>query len=122
MPWNLNSDKPVYLQLMELIERNILSGTYATGERLPSVRELATLASVNPNTMQKALQELERKGLVYAERTTGRYITTDTTLISHMRHELGLEETNRYFEAMATLGFTSEEIKQFLTNYKEGAK
>ena len=64
MPWNLDSDRPIYLQLMERIQHDIISGTYKPGDKLPSVRELAMEASVNPNTMQKALSELERIGLV----------------------------------------------------------
>ena len=65
MPWNLDSDRPIYLQLMERIQHDIISGTYKPGDKLPSVRELAMEASVNPNTMQKALSELERIGLIY---------------------------------------------------------
>lgn len=119
MPWDLNSEKPVYLQLMERIERNILSGVYHPGERLPAVRELASEAAVNPNTMQKALQELERSGLVYAERTNGRFITDDITMIDKMRDSLAKEETKRYFNAMEKLGLTPERIREFMNSYQE---
>lgn len=119
LPWDLNSEKPVYLQLMERIERNILSGVYHPGERLPAVRELASEAAVNPNTMQKALQELERSGLVYAERTNGRFITDDITMIDKMRDSLAKEETKRYFNAMEKLGLTPERIREFMNSYQE---
>ena len=72
MPWNLTSDRPIFLQIIEIMQLSIVSGKYAPGDKLPSVRELATEAAVNPNTMQKALQELERSGLVYSKRTSGR--------------------------------------------------
>ena len=77
MPWNLNSDRPIFMQLIEIIQHCILSGTYPPGSKLPSVRDLASQAAVNPNTMQKALAELERSGLVYSQRTSGRFITED---------------------------------------------
>ena len=64
MPWELDNDRPIYLQLMERIQQDIISGIYKPGDRLPSVRDLAVEAAVNPNTMQKALSELERSGLV----------------------------------------------------------
>ena len=72
MPWNLDSDRPIFLQIIEKIRLDIVSGYYQPGDKLPSVRELAAEASVNPNTMQKALSELERTGLVYSQRTSGR--------------------------------------------------
>ena len=79
MSWNLSKDRPIYLQLVEQIKLQILSGTYSFGERFPSVRELATEAAVNPNTMQKALSALEQEGLLVDSRTNGRYVTTDET-------------------------------------------
>ena len=81
MPWNLNSDRPIFIQIIEKIQMDIISGAYRPGDKLPSVRELAQEASVNPNTMQKALSELERTGLVYSQRTSGRFITEDTIMI-----------------------------------------
>ena len=75
MTWNLTGDRPIWLQLMERLQLGIVTGEYQAGERLPSVRELAAEAAVNPNTMQKALTELERSGLLYAQRTAGRFVT-----------------------------------------------
>ena len=85
MPWELDNDRPIYLQLMERIQQDIVSGIYKPGDRLPSVRDLAVEAAVNPNTMQKALSELERSGLVYSQRTSGRFITEDTRLLDEMK-------------------------------------
>ncbi len=88
MPWNLNSDKPIFMQLIEIIQHSILSGTYPPGSKLPSVRDLASQAAVNPNTMQKALAELERSGLVYSQRTSGRFITEDISMIEELKNTL----------------------------------
>ena len=74
MPWDLDNDRPIYLQLMERIQQDIVAGVYQAGDKLPSVRDLAMEAAVNPNTMQKALSELERNGLLHSQRTSGRYI------------------------------------------------
>ena len=81
MSWNLNPEYPIYTQIMEHITSDIISGTYAPGSKLPSVRELAQTAGVNPNTMQKALSELEHTGLLYSQRTSGRFVTEDLAMI-----------------------------------------
>ena len=91
MPWDLSNDRPIYLQLMERIQQDIVSGFYSPGDRLPSVRELALEAAVNPNTMQKALSELERSGLVYSQRTSGRFITEDETMLKQLKSQLAEE-------------------------------
>lgn len=119
MPWELNSDKPVYLQLIEQVKRNILSGKYVAGEKLPSVRDLAAEAAVNPNTMQKALVELEREGLLYAERTSGRFITDNKELIKEMKKELVIEEVKQFMERMKTLGFEYEDIIRIIESQKQ---
>ena len=118
MPWELNSDKPVYLQLMEHVKRNIITGKYAAGEKLPSVRDLAAEAAVNPNTMQKALSELERDGLLYTERTSGRFITDDKELINTMKKEQVIEEVKQFMERMRNLGFEYEEIIKIMESQK----
>ena len=110
MPWNLQSDRPIYIQLLENIELQIISGKYAPGEKLPSVRDLAIEASVNPNTMQKALSELERMGLVYAKRTAGRFITEDTDMIKKLKNSFAETHIKEFFEKMKMLGFEKEEI------------
>ena len=110
MPWELDNDRPIYLQLMERIQQDIVSGIYKPGDRLPSVRDLAVEAAVNPNTMQKALSELERSGLVYSQRTSGRFITEDTRLLDEMKTSLASEHIQQFLEKMKQLGFQKEEI------------
>ncbi len=110
MAWELKSDRSIYLQLMEYIQRRIISGDYEPGEKLPSVRDLAAQAEVNPNTMQKALAELERGGLVYTNRTSGRYITEDVGLIKETKHRLAKQHIESFIEMMEQLGFEKREI------------
>ena len=109
MPWNLDNNKPIYLQLVERIQMDIVSGVYHAGDKLPSVRELAADAAVNPNTMQKAFTELERSGLVYTQRTNGRYITEDQERISRVREELARECTQSYLSNIRRLGYEREQ-------------
>jgi len=109
MPWDLSNDRPIYLQLMERIQQDIVSGVYSPGDRLPSVRDLALEAAVNPNTMQKALSELERSGLVYSQRTSGRFITEDETMLKQLKSQLAEEHIRDFFEKMRQLGFQTEE-------------
>ena len=110
MSWKLDSERPIYLQLVEKIQVDIVSGKYELGDKLPSVRELAALAVVNPNTMQKALQELERMGLVHAERTSGRFITSDKKLIDKLRDEKAKNLIKEFCQEMNELGFSKDEI------------
>ncbi len=110
MAWNLDNDRPIYLQLMERIRLDIVAGLYHPGDKLPSVRDLALEAAVNPNTMQKALSELERDGLVYSQRTSGRFITEDTTMLKCLKTELATEQIRQFFEKMKQLGFENNEI------------
>lgn len=109
MTWNLKSDRPIYLQLLEHIELRIISGKYSPGDKLPSVRDLAEEASVNPNTMQKALAELERSGLVYTQRTTGRFITEDNEMIENLKKTFAKDEIFDFFKKMKQLGFSLTE-------------
>ena len=114
MPWNLDSSRPIYLQIIERVQMDILTGRYQPGDKLPSVRDLAQEAAVNPNTMQKALSELERSGLIYSQRTSGRFITEDKELIHQMKKELAAAEVSAFVAHMKQLGITPEEIRQLL--------
>lgn len=109
MPWNLDSDRPIFIQIIEKIQMDIISGVYKPGDKLPSVRELAAEASVNPNTMQKALSELERTGLIYSQRTSGRFITEDKKMIDELKSELAKEIISQFLENMKKLGFQKED-------------
>ena len=110
MAWNLDSDRPIYAQIFEVIQLRIISGVYKPGEKIPSVRELAAEAGVNPNTMQKALAELERSGLVMAQRTSGRIVTEDMNMIRENRNKLARQQIREFIERMNRLGFSKEEI------------
>ena len=114
MPWNLDSSRPIYLQIIERVQMDIITGRYQPGDKLPSVRDLAQEAAVNPNTMQKALSELERSGLIYSQRTSGRFITEVKELIHQMKKELAAAEVSAFVAHMKQLGITPEEIRQLL--------
>lgn len=114
MPWNLDSSRPIYLQIIERVQMDIITGRYQPGDKLPSVRDLAQEAAVNPNTMQKALSELERSGLIYSQRTSGRFITEDKELIHQMKKELAAAEVSAFVAHLKQLGITPEEIRQLL--------
>ena len=105
---------PIYIQLVEEIKKDIISGRILPGDRLSSVREYALEMKVNPNTMQKALQELENLNLVYTERTNGKFVTTDKRLIDKYRKEYALNLSNKYFTDMESIGFTKEEVVEYL--------
>lgn len=115
MQWELNSDKPVYLQLVEQIKAGIISGYYKPGDKLPSVRELAAQVTVNPNTMQKAMTELERTGLIYTNRTSGRFITSDEDMIKQLKGISAREQIIDFLDRMKQLGFTPEETYELIT-------
>ena len=124
MKWQSSNDAPVYAQLIEQIQVGIASGVFAPGERLPSVRDLATEAGVNPNTMQRALAELERQGLVYSQRTAGRFVTEDHKMIENAKRELARRHIHTFVETMGRLGYREEEIVSLLRQEtdKEGAE
>ncbi len=108
MPWDLDSDRPIFMQILERIQMDIVSGKYQPGEKLPSVRELAAEAAVNPNTVQRAYAELERTGLVYSQRTSGRFITEDEAMIQELRAETAKEKIQAFLKSMEQLGFDKE--------------
>lgn len=112
MHWSFSEDIPIYLQIVEQLEQMIASGLLCAGERLPSVRDLANDAGVNPNTMQKALAELEKKGVVYSKRTSGRFVTDDPCQLDSLRSQLADKETARFLAAMKRLGFTPAEAAE----------
>ena len=120
MAWNFTSDRPIYLQIAEHIRIDIISGKYGQGERLPSVRELAVIASVNPNTMQRALSELEASGLVSSQRTTGRFVTENADILARSKLALAKELVNEYLKKTASLGYTPKEAAELLINLQKG--
>ncbi len=120
MAWNLNSDRPIYAQILEEIQLRIITGLYKPGAKIPSVRDLATEAGVNPNTMQKALAELERSGLVMAQRTSGRMVTEDMAMIRETRNKIAREQIRDFVDKMQKLGFQKEEIIKLLEQTEGG--
>ena len=114
MKWLFSSDAPIYAQLIEQIKVGIVAGAFPSGERLPSVRDLATDAGVNPNTMQRAMTELERDGLVYSQRTAGRFVTEDQRMIEQAKRSLAERHIKTFLEAMDRLGFRREEVLTLL--------
>lgn len=123
MGWDLNSDRPIYSQIVEIIQMQIVSGYYKPGDKLPSVRELAAIACVNPNTMQKAFSELERSGLIITQRTSGRLVTEDINMIKEIQQDLAKAQIKAFFEKMTELGFEKEEIMELFENAtKEGMR
>lgn len=109
-----DNERPIYIQLVEMLRKEIVSGKLKAGERIPSVRELALTARVNPNTMQKALVELENEGLVYTERTNGKFVTTNYELIEKIKKKLAEEKVNNFLNDMKSIGITYEEAVIYL--------
>ncbi|MCI8381369.1 MAG: GntR family transcriptional regulator [Lachnospiraceae bacterium] len=112
--WHLTNDRPVFIQIMEKLKRDIVTGSYRPGDKLPSVRELAGEAAVNPNTMQRAFSELEREGLVYTKRTNGRFITEDLSMISQLKEQMALDAISQFLNSMQQLGFSGKETLALL--------
>jgi len=110
MEWQLDANAPIYSQLIESLELAIVAGQFSPGERLPSVRDMALEAGVNPNTMQRALQELERNGLVFSQRTAGRFVTEERRLIDEAKKALAGKNIRSFLDSMSRLGYGKEEI------------
>lgn len=118
MAWTLDSDRPIYTQIVEIIQRQIVSGVYEAGDRLPSVRDMAMVAGVNPNTMQRAYAQLEQSGLIETQRTTGRNVTENRELIEQVRDELAAKETVDYVDKMKDLGYGTEGIIRLIKDVR----
>lgn len=114
MAWQMNSERPIYSQLYDKLLVRIVCGIYKAGNRLPSVRELAAEASVNPNTMQRAFAELEHSGLIVTQRNSGRVVTGDMTKIEAARHQLALTQVNSFIANMRELGYSDLEIMELI--------
>ena len=114
MEFIFDNDRPIYIQLIEQLEQHIVSGRLQPGERLPSVREYALISKVNPNTMQKALGELEERGLIFTERTNGKFVTRDVELLKECREKYADKKAREFLSAMKELGFTTTETMEFM--------
>ncbi len=114
MEYIFDNERPIYIQLVEMIRIDIVSGKFKKGQKLPSVRELALMMKVNPNTMQKALVELEDEKLIYTERTNGKYVTEDEKLIEKIKKQLAQEKVNNYLNSMKNIGISYELAVKYL--------
>ena len=114
MDYIFNNEKPIYIQLVELIRLDIVSGKLKPSDRLPSVRELALTLKVNPNTLQKAMAELESEGLIYTERTNGKFVTSNSSLIEKVKMDLARDKVNNYLVDMKNIGITYEDSIKYL--------
>ena len=114
MKFEFDNNIPIYIQLVEQLKIYIISGRIKPGERLPSVRDLALQTKVNPNTMQKALVELEDLKLVYTERTNGRFVTDDEKIIDKYKKKYADELSKKYILSMKNIGYDNEDIIDYL--------
>lgn len=114
MNWIFDNDRPIYIQLVEQLKIFIVTGVYKSGEKLPSVRELAFETKVNPNTMQKALLELETYGVINTQRTSGKFVTEDKNLIEKLRSEIAKEKLNEFLDVMKRLGYNKEQTIKYI--------
>ena len=114
MSWTLEGGQPIWQQLCRRLERQIVAGEYPPGGRLPPVRELAAQAGVNPNTMQRALAQLESDGLTAANRTAGRTVTADPDVIENLRRRLARLAMASYLEDMTALGYSRQQAAELL--------
>lgn len=119
MDWSFRNDQPIYSQLIQRLTEVIVSGVYAPGEKLPSVRELALEAGVNPNTVQRSLTELEREGLVFSQRTAGRFVTENENMIVNAKLRIADERVSEFLRSMKTLGCGRQEIISLIEGAKE---
>ncbi|MET3634267.1 GntR family transcriptional regulator [Streptococcus sp. SGI.013] len=122
MVWKFDEKSPIYLQIADRIKLQIISQELVAGDQLPTVRELAELAGVNPNTMQRAFAHLEQDGMVFSNRTAGRYVTENQDLIARERHRVAEAELDAFVSKMGKIGFSKHEIITELESYLKGER
>ena len=119
MSWEFQDHLPIYAQLMDTLKRRIITGRYLPGEKLPSVRELAAEAGINPNTVQRAFSELEREGLIYTQRATGQYVTEHADEIKSARQALAKTQIAEFLSNMQSLGYSVGDVIVLLQSFNE---
>lgn len=119
MAMNFDNERPIYLQIVEKIKVDIVTGIYAQGKRLPSIRDMAKEYQVNPNTMQRAFNELEESGLVYTERGNGRFVNNEKRKILEVKEQIADTRIKEFLTYMKSLDLSNEEIIN-LINKKGG--
>lgn len=119
MAWKFSSDKPVYLQISDRIVKKVLSGEYKAGEQIPSVRQIALEAAVNPNTVQHAFTELENEGLIISRGTLGRFVTEDTQVVASCRRKMAEQLVREFSKNMNELSITKEQAVNMIEEVME---
>lgn len=119
MAWKFHNESPIYMQIVETIKTQIAQGALKPGDQVPSVRELAVTAGVNPNTMQKALAELEREGILYSQRTSGRFVAEQESGMDGMREELSKKHIQAFVKNMRSIGYVDAELPDVVKKYLE---
>ena len=119
MEFTFDNNIPIYIQILEYIKIYLISGAFKCGEKLPSVREFATTFKVNPNTMQKALSELESMNLIYTERTNGKFVTKDEKLIEKLKDEYALTLAKSYFQGMKIIEWWKADSIKYIERIEE---
>ena len=114
MAWELDGNRSIYSQLVEVILRRIVTGVYPAGSRLDSVRDLASEAGVNPNTMQRALMELERTGMITTQRTSGKFVTENQEMIHDVKKKMANQAVDRLLAEMEKLGIEKEDVIEII--------
>ena len=122
MEWNFRNGIPIYTQIIDEMTMRIASGAYSPGEKIPAVRELAMDAGVNPNTMQRALAELERRGLVYSERTSGRFVTKEEKVLKDLREDLARKYFGELTEKLGKIGMDRKDIRSAVGSWLDDLK
>ena len=118
MKWEFKSGIPIYLQIISLLKMKIAAGELPPGSQVQPVRELAIEAGVNPNTMQRALTQLEQEGLLYTQRMSGRFVTEDKQVLKEMRKSLSEQYVKDLFEALGEIGMNREEIIEAVSSFE----
>ena len=119
MELSLDNNIPIYIQLLEYLKIYLISGVFKCGEKLPSVRDFSATFKVNPNTMQKALSELEGMNLIYTERTNGKYVTNDQQTIQKLKDEYAITLAKSYFEGMKRIGLGKADSIKYLEGIED---
>lgn len=118
MAWRFSSDRPVYLQIAQRIQESIVSGEYPPGSQLPSVRQLALEAAVNPNTVQHAFAELENEGIILSKGTTGRFVTEDVQTLEDCRHSMTQQLVHRFLKDIGQLSISAQQAITMIEEVK----
>ena len=119
MVWNFNQREAMFLQIADRMRLEILNGVYAPDQQIPSVRQLATAAAVNPNTMQRALAQLEEEGLLYSRGTVGRFVSSDPAVIQAAKERVRQKSVRRWIREAKALGFSTEEMISYIQKEEE---